>query len=62
MSTNDQSLDDLSMSSEYADYIMEHCGGDRIICNGDTLTEAMEDGYLWKDFLWSIGRNEDEDS
>lgn len=36
--------------SEYADYIMEHCGGDRLICNGDMLTVAMEDGYLFEDF------------
>lgn len=60
MTTKDQSLDDLQYSTEYAEYIMEHCGGDRIICNGNTLTEAMEDGYLWKEFLESIGRNNDE--
>lgn len=40
---------------QYAEYIMDHAGGDRIICNGDTLTCAMEDGYLWEDFLESIG-------
>lgn len=44
-------LDDLSMSNEYADYIMEHSKGDRIICNGDMLTVAMEDLYLWPEFL-----------
>jgi hypothetical protein len=59
MTTSKQSLDDLMYSSEYADYIMAHCAGERIICNGDTLTEAMEDGYLWKEFLESIGRSED---
>lgn len=59
MTTQEQSLDDLMYSSEYADYIMEHCGGERIICNGDSLTVAMEENYLWKEFLESIGRNED---
>jgi hypothetical protein len=35
---------------EYAEYVMTHCHGDRIICNGDTLISAMEDGYLYEDF------------
>jgi hypothetical protein len=48
-------IDDLQGSSEYAEYIMEHAAGDRIICNGDTLVIAMEDGYLFDDFLDSIG-------
>ena len=39
----------------YSEYIMKHCGGDRIICNGDTLIGAIEDGYLWEDYLDSIG-------
>lgn len=42
--------------TEYAKYIMDNCGGDRIICNGDTLIEAMEDGYLLEDFtdyIWN---------
>lgn len=60
MTRIEQSLDDLSMSSEYADFIIETSGGDRVICNGDTLTLAMEEGYLWKEFLESIGRNNDE--
>ena len=59
MSLDEQSIDDLSMSSEYADYIMENCGGERIICNGDTLTQAMEEGYLWDEFLESIGRKDE---
>jgi hypothetical protein len=53
--TIDKELDDLMYSSEYAEYIMEHSGGDRIICNGDTLTAAMEDGYLFNEFLDSVG-------
>lgn len=51
---------DLSYSNEYAEYIMNHCGGERIICNGDTLVSAMEDGFLWDDFLDSIGEDPDE--
>ena len=35
--------EDLSYSQEYAEYIMEHSAGDRLICNGDTLLEAQED-------------------
>ena len=38
----------------YAEYIMKHCGGDRMICNGDTLIQAQEDGYLWDEFLESL--------
>lgn len=48
-------LDDLSYSAQYADYIMAHSAGDRVICNSDTLLEAMEDGYLFDEFLVSIG-------
>ena len=49
------SIDDLQYSDGYAEYIMAHCGGDRVICNGDTLLEAMEDGYLFEDFLDTLG-------
>lgn len=38
----------------YAEYIMEHRYGDRLICNGDMLIQAMEDGYLYDDFMASI--------
>jgi hypothetical protein len=48
-------LDQLSYSEEYAEYIMQHCVGDRIICNGDTLTVAMEQQYLFDEFLESLG-------
>jgi len=37
--------------SEYAEFIMDNCGGDRIVCNGDTLIEAMESGYLFDEFV-----------
>jgi hypothetical protein len=48
-------LDQLSCSDEYAEYIMNNCGGDRIICNGDTLTDAMEQQYLLDEFVESLG-------
>ena len=51
-------LDDLRMSEEYAEFIMNNCHSERVICNGDTLTVAMEDGYLWDDFLESKGISE----
>jgi hypothetical protein len=46
-------LDELTFSSDYINYIGQH--GDRAICNGDTLLEAMEDLYLFDDFLVSRG-------
>ena len=46
-------MDDLMYSAEYADYIMKHAGGDRVICNGDTLIDAQESLYLWDEFLES---------
>lgn len=52
---NSEDLDELSHSEEYADYIMDHCGGDRIICNGHTLLLAMESGYLFDQFCESKG-------
>lgn len=51
-------LDDLRMSEEYAEFIMNNCHGERVICNGDTLTVAMEDGYLWDAFLEGKGISE----
>ena len=51
-------LDDLRMSEEYAEFIMNNCHSERVICNGDTLTVAMEDGYLWDAFLESKGISE----
>ncbi len=52
---NDTELDELQFSEEYAEYIMANAGGDRMICNGDTLLEAQEDGYLFPEFLESLG-------
>jgi hypothetical protein len=42
------------IDTEYADYIMAK--GDpteKLICNGDSLIGAMEEGYLLDDFLES---------
>jgi hypothetical protein len=47
--------EDLQWSQEYAEFIMNNCGGDRIICNGDTLTCAQEDGYMFDEFIQSLG-------
>ena len=46
--------DNGELDEQYADYIMDNCGGERIICNGDTLTAAMEDHYLLDSFLESL--------
>ena len=48
-------LDSLWYDSEYAEYIMDNCHGERIICNGDTLIQAQEDFFLWEEFLDSRG-------
>jgi S-adenosylmethionine:tRNA-ribosyltransferase-isomerase (queuine synthetase) len=50
----DEELDQLAMSDEYAEYIMDNCHGDRIICNGDTSIRAIEDGYLFDSFVDSV--------
>jgi hypothetical protein len=39
---------------EYSEFIMNNCHGDRIICNGHTLIEAIEDNYLYEEFKDSI--------
>lgn len=44
-------FDSGKLDDEYSSYIMEHCGGDRIICNGDTLIDAIESGYLYDEFI-----------
>lgn len=56
--TSDQ-LYDLQISDQYAEYIMKNSLGDRAICNGDMLIDAMEDGYLWDEFLESLGLSEE---
>ena len=46
----DNAFDGGMLDEEYAEYIMEHSAGDRMICNGDTLLDAMEDFYLLDGF------------
>lgn len=46
--------DNNEFDAEYADYIIEHSAGDRVICNGDTLIEAIEDMYLFEEFIDSL--------
>lgn len=48
-SLSNREIDSLGESSEYAEFIMAN--GDRVICNGDMLLDAMEDGYLFDEFL-----------
>lgn len=47
---DNQYNEDYSLQDLHMEYIMENCHGDRIICNGDMLIEALEDGYLYEDF------------
>lgn len=46
--------DDLQYSDEYAQFIMNNYDGSRVICNSNTLLMAMEDGYLFEEFLSSL--------
>lgn len=38
------------LDNEYAEYIMDNHHGERVICNGDTLIEAMESFFLLDEF------------
>lgn len=42
------------LEEEYAQYIMDHGGGDRLIGNGNSLLLAMEDFYLFDSFKDSM--------
>ena len=43
---------ELMYSEEYANYIQQHADlSEVVICNGDTLLQAMEAGYLFDEFL-----------
>lgn len=45
-------INELQWGDEYAQYILDNYdGGERIICNGDTLLQAQEDGYLFAEYL-----------
>jgi hypothetical protein len=39
------------LDDQYAEFIMTHNNGDRIICNGDTLIAAIESEYLFDEFV-----------
>lgn len=41
---------DNDMYEVYMEYIMENCHGERVICNGDMLIEAAEEGFLYEAF------------
>lgn len=48
-------IDDL-FYDEYGSYIMENADSSEVaICNGDSLLMYMEQGYLWNEFLESVG-------
>ena len=53
MKTTEQKFENGELDDEYAEYIMNNCHGERMICNGDMLICAMEDGYLSEAFLES---------
>lgn len=51
-------IDDLMYSQEYAEYIQQHADlSEVVICNGDTLLQAMEAGYLFDEFLMTVQGN-----
>ena len=41
---------DNDLYERYMEYIMENCHGERIICDGDSLIVAAEEGYLYEAF------------
>jgi hypothetical protein len=48
----------LMYSQEYAEYIMQHADlSEVVICNGDTLLQAQEAGYLFDEFLMTVQGN-----
>lgn len=48
----------LLTSEEYMQYIMDNGKSEEVtICNGDTMIEAMENHYLFKEFLTGYGRD-----
>ncbi len=46
----DDMFDSGEFNTDYANFIMDNCHGDRLIGNGDALIAAMEDGYLFEEF------------
>ena len=49
-------LEELQYSDDYAEFIMKHGNNsERSICNGDKLLLAQEDGYMFEEFVTSLG-------
>jgi hypothetical protein len=46
----DRKWNNYEFDIEYSDFIIKHGGGQRVICNGDTLIAAMEDGFMYDEF------------
>lgn len=54
MSAYQDQLDEYRYSEDYAEYLMANADPTEVvICNGDTLLDAMESGYLFDEFLTS---------
>lgn len=50
----DKKFSNMELYEQYAEFIMKHAAGDRVICNGHTLICAMEDNYLLENFESSL--------
>lgn len=46
----DRRFETYDLDAEYADYILAHAQGDRVIPNGDALIDAMDEEYLLEEF------------
>lgn len=46
----DAKMNNYELDAEYADFIIDHCAGDRSCNNGDQLIELMEEGYMIDQF------------
>lgn len=46
----EREVEDGKHDTQYAEFIMDRSAGERIICNGDTLIEAMESGDYFDSF------------
>jgi hypothetical protein len=46
----DSYFDAVDLMDDYMDYMVENCHGERMICNGDMLIIAAEEGYLYEAF------------
>lgn len=58
MFLSQEQLDNLQFSDEYANFILDNFDPEeRVICNGNTLLEAQEAGYMFAEFLmWRAGQ------